>query len=52
MALKLIKAGAIPVHRLITHRISLPDAGKGFNAVCSPIEHKSVKVIVEPHKTD
>jgi L-iditol 2-dehydrogenase len=49
-ALKLIRAGAIPVGKLITHRMALADAGKGFQAVCSPVEHECIKVIVEPQR--
>ena len=49
-ALKLIRAGAIPVGKLITHRMALADAGKGFQAVCSPVEHTCIKVIVEPQR--
>ncbi len=47
-ALKLIRMGAVPVSTLITHRIKLSDAVKGFQMTASPIEHKSIKVIVEP----
>ena len=50
VALKLINAGVIPVNRLITHRLKLADTIKGFNAVCSPIEHNSIKVIVNPQE--
>jgi len=50
IALTLIKAGTIPVGKLVTHRFSLAEATKGFEAVCSPIEHNCVKVIVEPQR--
>lgn len=50
LALKMIKAGIVNVNRLITHRIKLEEAQKGFEAVASPILHNSVKVIVEPQK--
>lgn len=47
-ALKLIQAGAIPVKKLITHRLGLSQAAEGFQAVCSPVEHQCIKVIIEP----
>jgi L-iditol 2-dehydrogenase len=49
-ALKLIEAGSVPVNRLITHRLGLDDAARGFEAVCSPAEHDCIKVIVEPQE--
>ena len=49
-ALKLIRAGSIPVKRLITHRVGLAEAVTGFEAVCSPMEHDCIKVIVEPQR--
>ncbi|MFH1351926.1 MAG: alcohol dehydrogenase catalytic domain-containing protein [Pseudomonadota bacterium] len=49
-ALKLIKAGTVPVKKTITHRLAMEDASKGFQAVCSPMEYECVKVIVEPQK--
>jgi L-iditol 2-dehydrogenase len=48
-ALKLISAGTVPVEKTVTHRLAMKDAPKGFQAVCSPVEHKCIKVIVEPH---
>ena len=48
LALKLIGSGSVPVNKLITHRIKLDEAIKGFQAVCKPMEHESAKVIVEP----
>jgi L-iditol 2-dehydrogenase len=50
LALKMIKAGTVNVNKLITHRIKLDEAQKGFQAVASPILHNSIKVIVEPQK--
>jgi L-iditol 2-dehydrogenase len=47
-ALKLIKAGTVPVKRMITHRLGMADGYRGFEAVCSPTEHDCVKVIIEP----
>jgi L-iditol 2-dehydrogenase len=49
VALKLINAGTIPVDKLVTHRLALDDASKGFEAVCSPTEHDCIKVILLPH---
>lgn len=48
IALKLIKAGAVPVKKTITHRLSMEKAPEGFKAVCAPVEHECIKVIVEP----
>ena len=48
LALKMINAGTVNVNKLITHRIKLDEAQKGFQAVASPIEHNSIKVIIEP----
>ncbi len=49
-ALELIKAGAVPVEKTVTHRLSMEEASEGFRAVCSPVEHDCVKVIIEPHR--
>ena len=49
-AVKLIQAGSVPVNRLITHRLGLSEAAMGFQALCSPMEHNCIKVIVEPHR--
>ena len=48
VAIELIRAGRIPVHRMITHRLSLAEAGLGFKLVAEAKE--SIKVIIEPHK--
>jgi L-iditol 2-dehydrogenase len=48
-ALKLIAAGAVPVKEMITHRLSLEHAQEGFTAVCNPVDHDSIKVIIQPH---
>jgi L-iditol 2-dehydrogenase len=50
IALKLIKEKTVPVKKLITHRLSLEDAGFGFRAVSSPVEHDCIKVILEPQR--
>jgi L-iditol 2-dehydrogenase len=49
-ALKMIGAGAVPVTRMITHRLPLAEGPRGFKAVASPVEHDCVKVIIEPQK--
>ena len=49
-ALKLIKAGSVPVRTIVTHRLVMKEAPGGFQAVCSPMEHDCIKVIVEPQK--
>jgi L-iditol 2-dehydrogenase len=51
-ALKLISAGTVAVEKTVTHRLAMKDATKGFQAVCSPVEHECIKVIVEPHAID
>lgn len=48
-ALELIRSGRIPVRKMITHRLSLAEAGLGFKLVSEARE--SVKVIIEPHKS-
>ena len=50
VALKLIKAGTIPVDKLVTHKLGLGEASKGFEAVCSPTAHDCIKVILLPQK--
>ncbi|NQU95134.1 MAG: alcohol dehydrogenase catalytic domain-containing protein [Candidatus Omnitrophica bacterium] len=47
-ALELIHKGHIPVRKLITHRLSLKEAGVGFRLVAEAGE--SIKVIIEPQK--
>ena len=49
-ALKLIRAGTIPVNLLITHRLALEEGAQGFEALCSPMKHDCIKVIVEPQR--
>ena len=49
-ALKLIKAGAVPVADTITHRLSMEEGHLGFQFVSSPMEHECIKVIVEPQR--
>jgi L-iditol 2-dehydrogenase len=50
VALKLIKAGTIPVEKLVTHKLSLAQGSKGFEAVCTPTVHDCIKVILLPQK--
>jgi len=47
-ALDLIRAGTVPVHQMITHRLSLADTGIGFQLVASAQD--SIKVIIEPQR--
>ena len=47
-AIELIRAGRVPVERMITHRLSLKETGLGFQLVAEARE--CVKVIIEPHK--
>ena len=49
-ALKLIRAGTIPVNMLITQRLALEEGARGFEALCSPMTHDCIKVIVEPQR--
>lgn len=49
-ALDLIRAGSIPLTRLISHRLPLKEGAEGFKAVSNPLENECVKVIIEPHK--
>ena len=46
-AIELIRAGRVPVEKMITHRLSLEEAGLGFQLVAEGNE--SMKVIIEPH---
>jgi L-iditol 2-dehydrogenase len=48
-ALNLIRSGSIPVESLITHRLGMEEGQFGFQAVARPMDHDSIKVIVEPH---
>ena len=47
-ALKLIRAGTVPVNKMITHRLSLAETSLGFQFVATA--QNSVKVIVEPQR--
>jgi L-iditol 2-dehydrogenase len=48
VAIELIRARRVPVHEMITHRLSLPETGLGFQLVAEAGE--SIKVIIEPHR--
>ncbi|MGA1869399.1 MAG: zinc-dependent dehydrogenase [bacterium] len=48
VAIDLLQAGRIPVHKMITHRLGLAETGLGFQLVAKAKE--SIKVIIEPHK--
>jgi L-iditol 2-dehydrogenase len=48
VALECIRSGRIPVRKLITHRLSLAEIGKGFSLVAEA--KNSIKVIIEPHR--
>ncbi|MBI5167216.1 MAG: alcohol dehydrogenase catalytic domain-containing protein [candidate division NC10 bacterium] len=48
VAIELIRTGKVPVHEMITHRLSLAETGLGFQLVASAKE--SIKVIIEPHR--
>lgn len=45
-AIKLIRKGRIPLGKMITHRLKLEEAGKGFQLVAEA--RNSVKVIIKP----
>jgi L-iditol 2-dehydrogenase len=47
VAIELIRAGRVPVHKMITHRLGLEEAALGFQLVAEAKE--SIKVIIEPH---
>jgi L-iditol 2-dehydrogenase len=48
VAIELIRARRVPVHDMITHRLSLAETGLGFQLVAEAGE--SIKVIIEPHR--
>jgi L-iditol 2-dehydrogenase len=47
-ALELIRAGTIPVGRMVTHRFGLAEIGMGFRLVAAAQD--SIKVVIEPQK--
>jgi len=48
VAIELIRAGRVPVNQMITHRLSLAEAGLGFKLVAEAKD--SIKVIIEPQR--
>jgi L-iditol 2-dehydrogenase len=48
VAIELIRAGRVPVSRMITHRLTLTETGLGFQMVADAKD--SMKVIIEPHR--
>jgi L-iditol 2-dehydrogenase len=49
VAIELIHSGRVPVEKMITHRLSLDEAGLGFRLVAEAGE--ALKVILYPHPT-
>jgi L-iditol 2-dehydrogenase len=49
-ALNLIRSKRVPVNDMITQRLPLADAAKGFHLLTHPAEHDSMKIIIEPQK--
>jgi L-iditol 2-dehydrogenase len=47
-AITLIRARKVPVHEMITHRLSLAETGSGFKLVANAAD--SIKVIIEPQR--
>jgi L-iditol 2-dehydrogenase len=47
-AIELIRTHRLPLHEMITHRVSLAEAGLGFKLVAEA--RNSIKVIIEPHR--
>jgi L-iditol 2-dehydrogenase len=47
VAIELIRSGRVPVEKMITHRLSLAEAGLGFKLVAQAGE--ALKVILYPH---
>lgn len=49
-ALELLRVGSLRVKEMITHRLSLAEAGLGFRMVSHPQEYNSIKVIIHPQR--
>ncbi len=47
VAIELIRAGHVPVQKMVTHRLSLAETGLGFQLVAEARD--CIKVIIEPH---
>ena len=50
VALELIRAGALRVKEMVTHRLGLAETGLGFRMVTHPEEYSSIKVIIQPQR--
>ena len=50
VAIEWIRSGAVPVGKMITHKLSLAQAGLGFSLVAKGKD--SLKVIIQPHKAE
>jgi len=48
VSIELIRAGRLPVRDMVSHCLSLDEAGKGFELVAQAQD--SLKVIIEPHR--
>jgi threonine dehydrogenase-like Zn-dependent dehydrogenase len=48
IAIDLIRGRRVPVHEMITHRLSLAETGLGFQLVAKG--GASIKVIIEPQR--
>jgi L-iditol 2-dehydrogenase len=48
-SLDLIRAGRVPVEELVTHRLPLGEAARGFRIVAGLEPDCSLKVILYPH---
>jgi L-iditol 2-dehydrogenase len=51
-ALQLIRAGVVPVSKTITHRLPMEEGALAFQAVCDPVCHECVKVILMPNEIE
>lgn len=50
IAINLLKEKRLPVADMITHRLSLDEAGRGFKLTAGTAGEDSLKVIIEPHR--
>jgi threonine dehydrogenase-like Zn-dependent dehydrogenase len=50
VAIKLLKEKRLPVADMITHRLTLDEAGRGFRLTAGTAGEDSLKVIIEPHR--
>jgi len=49
-ALKLIRAGSVPVLKTVTHRLGLTQGPDGFRMVSTPLKHDCMKVLIRPQE--